>query len=124
MLSDETTGSVIFNHFYQALVHKDTIAVGEGGGAFFFDANLVLLPVTYDEDVNLEDRLIDQPEGFLDRLLVDGDHESAHELVEVVFQTMFFGLSEFDGEFHRQFFLSGLSMHEPCHAGRFAMAMN
>ena len=34
-------------------------------------------------------------------LLVDFDYQAAQQLVEVVFQTVFFGVSYFDNEFHR-----------------------
>ena len=57
--------------------------------------------------------------GFLDGLLVNFDHQAAQQLVEVVFQTVFFGVSYLDGELHR--FLSFVSvlilMHCACRSG-------
>ena len=51
--------------------------------------------------MNLETRLVDQPHSLLDGLFVDFDDQAAQELVKVILQTVFFGVSDFNGELHR-----------------------
>jgi hypothetical protein len=87
--------------FDQSVVDVEAITATHQGLPFFFDPDVGLLMVADDKGVDLKDRLVHQTDGFFDRLFVDLDDQTAQELVEVIFQTVFFGVSYLDRELHR-----------------------
>jgi hypothetical protein len=57
--------------------------------------------LAHHQGMHLEDGLVDEADGLFDGLIVDFDYEAAQQLVEVVFQTVFFGVSYLDRKLHR-----------------------
>ena len=85
----------------EAVVDVEAIPAADEGHAFLLDPNAGFLLVADHKVMDLQEGLVDQPQSLLDGPFVDFDDQAAEELVEVIFQTVFFGVSDLDGELHR-----------------------
>src|ERR1035437_579334 len=85
----------------ETVVNVEPVLAADEGLAFLFDPDAGLLLVPDHEVMDFEHGLVKEAHGFLDGLLVDLDDQAAQELVEMIFQAVLFGLSDFNGELHR-----------------------
>ena len=85
----------------EAVVDVEAVPAANEGHAFLFDPNAGFLLVADHKVMDLQERLVDQPHRFFDGPFVDFDDQAAEELVEVILQTVFFGVSNLDSELHR-----------------------
>ena len=103
-------GSDPAEDFDEAVVDVEAVLATDKGLAFLFDSDAGFLLVTDHKGMDLQDRLVHQAQRFLDGLFVDFNDQAAQELVEVIFQTVFFGVSDLDSELHRY-----LAFANSCH---------
>ena len=85
-----------FENFQQTIVDVKTVAVSEQWLALFFDADSGFFKFAYSEDMDLELGFINKAGKLFYGLLVDFDQKAAKELVEFVFETVFFGFTNYN----------------------------
>src|ERR1035441_7573437 len=76
--------------FDEAVVDVEAVPAADEGHAFLLDPNAGFLLVADHKVMDLQEGLVDQPQSLLDGPFVDFDDQAAEELVEVIFQTVFF----------------------------------
>jgi hypothetical protein len=96
---------------HEAVVNEEAVPAAEEGQAFLLNANAGFLLIADDKVMDLQAGLVNQPHSLLDRLFVDFDDQAAQELVEVILQKVFFGVSDLNSELHRF-----IAFHRALHA--------
>lgn len=85
----------------EAVVDVKPVPATDQGHAFLFNPNTGFLLVADHKVMDLQEGLVDEPQSLLDGPFVDFDDQTAQELVVVILQVVFFGVSNFDSELHR-----------------------
>ena len=88
-------------HFDETVVNVEPVLAADEGLAFLLDPDAGFLLVADHEGMDLQHGLVYKTRRFLDRLFVNFDNQRAQELVEVIFQPVLFGVSNFNSELHR-----------------------
>src|SRR5688572_13001065 len=87
-------------HSQQSVIDVQTVSVPKQRFAFLFDPDGGFFKVANDQDVSFSERLVDQPHKLFNRLFIDFNYQGSKELVEFIFQAVFFDISNYDRELH------------------------